>query len=58
LRFLPSVVKVVSIAKLAAYGHVGRMDIGLPLEVTDKAAVLREAGAAPRKTRQVAAGLF
>jgi S-adenosylmethionine synthetase len=28
--------------KLAAYGHVGRMDIGLPWEVTDKAALLQE----------------
>ena len=30
LRFLPSVVKGGFYRKLAAYGHVGRMDIGLP----------------------------
>jgi S-adenosylmethionine synthetase len=41
LRFLPSLVKGGFYRKLAAYGHVGRMDIGLPWEVTDKAAVLR-----------------
>jgi S-adenosylmethionine synthetase len=28
--------------KLAVYGHVGRMDVGLPWEVTDKIAALRE----------------
>jgi S-adenosylmethionine synthetase len=28
--------------KLAAYGHVGRLDIDLPWEVTDKTAVLGE----------------
>ena len=27
--------------KLAAYGHVGRMDIGLPWELTDKAQLLK-----------------
>jgi S-adenosylmethionine synthetase len=31
-----------SYPKLAAYGHVSRMDIGLPWEVTDKAALLQE----------------
>ncbi|MEW6299085.1 MAG: methionine adenosyltransferase [Thermodesulfobacteriota bacterium] len=45
LRFLPSSVKGGFYRKLAAYGHVGRMDIGLPWEVTDKAPVLREHGA-------------
>jgi S-adenosylmethionine synthetase len=42
LRWLPSLVKGGFYRKLAAYGHVGRMDIGLPWEVTDKIAVLRE----------------
>jgi len=44
LRHLPSTVRGGFYRKLAAYGHVGRMDIGLPWEVTDKAAVLREVG--------------
>lgn len=42
LRFLPSIIKGGFYKKLAAYGHVGRMDIGLPWEVTDSAAFLRE----------------
>ena len=42
LRFLPSTIKGGFYRKLSAYGHVGRMDIGLPWEVTDKAAALRE----------------
>lgn len=42
LRFLPSLVKGGFYRKLATYGHVGRTDIGLPWEVTDKAALLRE----------------
>lgn len=42
LRFLPSIVKGGFYKKLAAYGHVGRMDIGLPWEVTDRAALLRD----------------
>jgi S-adenosylmethionine synthetase len=42
LRHLPSTVKGGFYRKLAAYGHVGRMDIGLPWEVTDKAPLLRE----------------
>jgi S-adenosylmethionine synthetase len=42
LRRLPSQVKGGFYRKLAAYGHVGRMDIGLPWEVTDKIARLRE----------------
>jgi S-adenosylmethionine synthetase len=42
LRHLPSIVKGGFYRKLAAYGHVGRMDIGLPWEVTDKIPVLHE----------------
>lgn len=42
LRFLPARMPGGFYQKLAAYGHVGRMDIGLPWEVTDKAALLRE----------------
>jgi S-adenosylmethionine synthetase len=44
LRYLPSTIKGGFYRKLAAYGHVGRMDIGLPWEVTDNAQVLRDAG--------------
>ena len=40
LRYLPSVLKGGFYRKLAAYGHVGRMDIGLPWEKTDKAGAL------------------
>jgi S-adenosylmethionine synthetase len=36
LRYLPSTIKGGFYRKLAAYGHVGRMDIGLPWELTDK----------------------
>jgi len=43
LRHLPRIVKGGFFKKLAAYGHVGRMDMGLPWEITDKAALLREA---------------
>jgi S-adenosylmethionine synthetase len=43
LRYLPATVKGGFYRKLAAYGHVGRMDIGLPWEVTDKAQLLRDA---------------
>lgn len=42
LRTLPTSVKGGFFRKLAAYGHVGRMDIGLPWEVTDRAAELRQ----------------
>lgn len=42
LRYLPSTIKGGFYRKLSAYGHVGRMDIGLPWELTDKAADLRE----------------
>jgi S-adenosylmethionine synthetase len=41
LRRLPSLVKGGFYRKLAAYGHVGRTDISLAWEVTDKIAVLR-----------------
>jgi S-adenosylmethionine synthetase len=43
LRYLPINVKGGFYRKLAAYGHVGRMDIGLPWEVTDKAQLLAQA---------------
>ncbi|HXX58015.1 MAG TPA: methionine adenosyltransferase [Thermodesulfovibrionales bacterium] len=36
LRYLPSILKGGFYRKLAAYGHVGRMDMGLPWELTDK----------------------
>ncbi len=39
LRYLPSTVKGGFYRKLASYGHVGRMDIGLPWELTDKVTV-------------------
>jgi S-adenosylmethionine synthetase len=42
IRTLPTSFKGGFFRKLAAYGHVGRMDIGLPWEVTDRAAELRE----------------
>jgi S-adenosylmethionine synthetase len=42
LRTLPKTVKGGFFRKLAVYGHVGRMDMGLPWEVTDRAAELRE----------------
>ncbi len=41
LRFLPSLTKGGFYQKLAAYGHVGRMDIELPWEKTDKVEVLK-----------------
>ena len=40
LRRLPSTIKGGFYRKLAAYGHVGRMDIGLPWELNDKAAAI------------------
>jgi S-adenosylmethionine synthetase len=43
LRHLPSIVKGGFYRKLAAYGHVGRMDMGLPWEVIDKSPLLRGA---------------
>lgn len=42
LRYLPSIIKGGFYRRLAAYGHVGRMDIGLPWELTDKAEILRQ----------------
>lgn len=42
LRYLPSIIKGGFYRKLAAYGHVGRMDIGLPWELTDKAEILKQ----------------
>jgi S-adenosylmethionine synthetase len=43
LRFLPSLLKGGFYKKLAAYGHVGRTDIGLvPWEETDKTALLED----------------
>jgi S-adenosylmethionine synthetase len=41
LRRLPATIKGGFYRKLAGYGHVGRMDIGLPWEVTDKAHLLK-----------------
>ncbi len=41
LRYLPSTVKGGLYRKLAAYGQVGRMDIGLPWELTDKVPLLK-----------------
>ena len=42
LRYLPAIVKGGFYKKLAAYGHVGRLDIGvLPWEEIDKVPVLR-----------------
>jgi S-adenosylmethionine synthetase len=41
LRYLPALLKGGFYKKLAAYGHVGRMDIGLPWELTDRALMLR-----------------
>ncbi len=41
LRFLPSILKGGFYRKIAAYGHVGRMDIGLPWERTDMVEILK-----------------
>jgi len=41
LRHLPSLTKGGFYRRLAAYGHVGRMDIGLPWELTDKMAIFK-----------------
>jgi S-adenosylmethionine synthetase len=40
LRYLPQLFRGGFYRRLAAYGHIGRMDIGLPWEKTDKAAAL------------------
>ncbi len=42
LRYLPSIIKGGFYRKLSAYGHMGRMDIGLPWELTDKITALCE----------------
>lgn len=42
LRYLPSIHRGGFYHKLAAYGQVGRMDLGLPWERTDKVLLLRE----------------
>jgi S-adenosylmethionine synthetase len=47
LRRLPSQSKGGFYRKLAAFGHVGRTDIGLPWEMTDKVPVLRESSGQP-----------
>jgi S-adenosylmethionine synthetase len=41
LRYQPQLFRGLFYRKLAVYGQVGRMDIGLPWESTDKAALLR-----------------
>ncbi len=41
LRYLPVLFKGRFYSRLAAYGHVGRMDMGLPWELTDRASRLR-----------------
>jgi S-adenosylmethionine synthetase len=41
LRYQPQLFRGVFYRRLAVYGQVGRMDIGLPWESTDKAALLR-----------------
>jgi S-adenosylmethionine synthetase len=41
LRYQPQLFRGVFYRRLAVYGQVGRMDIGLPWEATDKAALLR-----------------
>jgi S-adenosylmethionine synthetase len=42
LRHLPAIHRGGFYHRLAAYGHVGRMDLALPWERTDKSALLRE----------------
>jgi S-adenosylmethionine synthetase len=41
LRFLPSATKSGFYRRLATYGHVGRTDLNLPWEATDRAQLLR-----------------
>ena len=41
LRYQPQLFRGGFYRRLAVYGHLGRMDVGLPWEKTDKAAVLR-----------------
>jgi S-adenosylmethionine synthetase len=40
LRYQPQVFRGGFYRRLAAYGHMGRMDVGLPWEGTDKAPFL------------------
>lgn len=42
LRFLSTTTKSGFYRRLATYGHVGRLDLTLPWEATDKASLLRE----------------
>lgn len=42
LRHLPGTIKGGFYRKLAAYGHIGRMDVWLPWELTDKAPLLKD----------------
>jgi S-adenosylmethionine synthetase len=41
LRYQPQLFRGNFCRQLAVYGHLGRMDVGLPWEKTDKAAALR-----------------
>lgn len=52
LRFLPGRLRGGFYRKLASYGHVGRMDIGLPWETTDKVPLLRMARTGARTKMQ------
>lgn len=52
LRHMPSILKGGFYRKLAAYGQVGRMDIGLPWEMTDKVPILREAAGKKLKWKE------
>ena len=49
---MPSILKGGFYRKLAAYGQVGRMDIGLPWEMTDKVPILREAAGKKLKWKE------
>lgn len=49
LRQLPSIVKGGLYKKLATYGHVGRMDLWLPWELTDKVPLLEPSRSATSK---------
>jgi S-adenosylmethionine synthetase len=42
LRHLPALNKGKFYQRLAAYGHVGRQDLNLPWEATDKVSVLQD----------------
>lgn len=43
LRYMPKIMKGGFYRKLAAYGHVGRLDLALPWEKTDRVADLKKA---------------